>query len=71
MDGVGRTIKTVVFGLVKSNKITIKTAEEFVTEASKAVLSIQSIYISQDDEILSHRLSKSLHTFRELLILVM
>ena len=39
MDGVGQTIKRVVFGLVKSNKTTIKTVEE-------------SIYFSQDDEII-------------------
>ena len=43
MDGVCETIKRVVFGLVKSDKITTNTAEEFVTEASKAVPSIQSI----------------------------
>ena len=47
-----RAIKRVVFGLVKSNKITINTAEEFATEASKAVPFIQSIYLSQDDEIM-------------------
>ena len=52
MDGVDRTIKRVVFGFVKSNKITINTVEEFATETSKAVPSIQSIYFSQDDEII-------------------
>ena len=52
MDGVGGTIKRVAFGFVKSSKITINTAEEFATEASKAVPSIQSIYLSQDDEII-------------------
>ena len=52
MDGVGGTIKRVVFGLVKSNKSTINKDEEFATEASKAVPSIQSIYLSQDDEII-------------------
>ena len=40
MDGVGGTIKRMVFGLVKSNKIKINTPEEFATEASKAVPSI-------------------------------
>ena len=40
MDGVDGTIERVVFVLVKSNKITINTAEEFATEASKAVPSI-------------------------------
>ena len=52
MDGVGGTIKKMIFGLVKSSKITINRAEEFVTEASKAVLFIQSIYLPQDDEII-------------------
>ena len=40
MDDVGGTIKRVVFGLVKSNKIKISTAEEIATEASKTVSSI-------------------------------
>ena len=40
MDGVDRTIKKMVFGLVESSKITINTSEEFATEASKAVPSI-------------------------------
>ena len=52
MDGLGGTIKSVVFGLVKSNKITISTVEEFEKEASKAVPFIQSIYLSQVDEII-------------------
>ena len=51
MDSVVGTIKRVAFEFVKSNKITINTAEEFATEASKAVPSIRSIYLSQDDEI--------------------
>ena len=40
MDVVGGTIKGMVFGLVKSNKIKINTSEEFATEASKAMPSI-------------------------------
>ena len=52
MDDVCETIKRMVFRLVKSNKITINAAEEFATEASKAVPSIKSIYLSQDDEII-------------------
>ena len=52
IDGVGGTIKRVVFGLMKSNKITINTAEEFATEDSIAVPSVQSICFSQDDEIM-------------------
>ena len=50
MDGVGGTIKRVAFGLGKSNKPAIKTAEEFATEASMAVSSIQSIHLSQGNE---------------------
>lgn len=52
MDGVGGTIKRVVYGLVKSRKVVINSAEEFAVEASKAVPSIKSIFLSQDDEIL-------------------
>ena len=59
MDGVGGTIKRVVSGLAKSSKITINTAEKFATEASKTVPSIQSIYLSQDDEILKPSFVKS------------
>lgn len=33
MVGVGGTIKLVAFGLVKLNKITINSAEEFAREA--------------------------------------
>ena len=51
-DCVSGTIKRVVFGLVQSNKITIYTAEGFVTEASKTVPSIQSICLPEDDEII-------------------
>ena len=52
MDDVGGTMTRVVFGLLKSNKITIKTAEEFATEVSKAVPSIQLVCVSQYDEII-------------------
>jgi len=52
MDGVGGTIKRVIYGLVKSRKIVINSAEEFAAEASKAVPSITSVYLSQDDEII-------------------
>ena len=41
-----------VFGLLKSNKITIKTVKEFATEASNTVASIQPIRLSQVDEII-------------------
>ena len=52
MDGVGGTIKQVVYGLVKSRHININTAEEFAGEASKGVPSIKSLYLSQEDEII-------------------
>ena len=52
MDSVGGTIKRVVLRLVKSNKITINTVKKFAKKASKTVPSIQSIYPSQDDEIM-------------------
>ena len=52
MDGVGGTIKRVVFDLVKSNKITINSEEEFAKEISRAMPSIKSIYVAQDDEII-------------------
>ena len=57
-DCVSGTIKRVVFGLVQSNKITIYTAEGFVMEASKTVPSIQSICLSEDDEIIEPLLVK-------------
>ena len=37
----GQLIKRVVFAVRKSKKITINMAEEFATETSKAMLSIQ------------------------------
>ena len=42
----------VVLGLVKSNKITINTVKKFAKKTSKTVSFIQSIYPSQDDEII-------------------
>ena len=44
--------KKMVFGLLKSNKITIKTVKEFATEASNTVASIQPIRLSQVGEII-------------------
>ena len=52
MDNAGGTMKRVVFRLLKSNKITINTAEELATEVSKAVPSIQPVYVSQYDEVI-------------------
>ena len=50
MDGVGGTIKRVVYGLVKSRRINTNTAEEFADKASKGVPSIKSLFLSQEDE---------------------
>ena len=52
MNNVGGTIKRMVFGLVKSNNITINIAEELATEASTAVPSFQSNYLFQESEII-------------------
>ena len=50
MDGVGGTIKPVVYGLVKSRHININTVEEFAAKASKGVSSIKSLKLLQKDE---------------------
>ena len=63
MDGVGGTIKRVIYGLVKSRKIVINSAEEFAAEASKAVPSIASVYLSQDDEIIEPSYVKKFSQF--------
>ena len=52
IDGFGGTIKRVVSGLVKSNKITINSEKQFPREALRAVPLITSIYVSRDDEII-------------------
>ena len=52
MDGVGGTVKQVVYGLVKSRHINNNTAEEFAADASKGMPSIKSLYLSQEDEII-------------------
>ena len=52
MDGVGGgTIKRVLFGLVKSGKIVINSAEDFAIVAENAIPSISTIYVSSDDDI--------------------
>ena len=45
MDGIGRTIKTVVFVLVKSNKVTRITAEEYCNGGFKG-FAFRSINLS-------------------------
>ena len=71
MNGVGVAIKRVVFGLMKSNKITINTADEFATETSKTLPSSQSISLSQDDEIIEPSFVKAAPYIQGLLILIM
>lgn len=51
MDGVGGTLKNVVFRKVKSNKAVIYNPEEFAEAASKFVPSILTVYLPQDAEI--------------------
>ena len=45
MDGVGGTIKNLVFRAVKSGKVSVRDPEEFVKAANDIVLSIRSIYM--------------------------
>ena len=52
MDGVGGTIKRVVFTHVKSRKVVINSPEEFAIEAGKAVPSIRCIFLSEEHEII-------------------
>ena len=51
MDGVGVTIKRVVYGLVKSRHNNINIVVKFAAEASKGVPSIKPLYLSQEVEI--------------------
>ena len=67
MDSVAGTIKRVALELLKSNKFTIYTAEEITTEASKAVPSVQSIYLSQDDETIDSLFDKVARCIHETL----
>ena len=59
MDGVGDTIKRVVYVLFKSRYININTAEEFSADAFKGVSSIKSLYLSQEDKIIKPRFVKN------------
>ena len=51
MDGVGGTLKNVVFRQVKSNKVVIYTPEEFAQAAMKFVPSIQTFYLPKESKI--------------------
>ena len=76
MDGVGGLIKRVVFGLVKSNKIMINTPKESATGFRSDRLQRLCHLFNQSTfpkmmRKTSDSLSKQLHTFMELLILIM
>ena len=45
MDGVGRTIKNLVFGAVKSGKVSVKDLKEFAKAANDIVPSIRSLFM--------------------------
>ena len=45
MDGVGGTIKNLVFRAVKSGKVSVRDPEEFVKAANDIVPSIRSMYM--------------------------
>ena len=51
MDGVGGTIKNVIFQKVKSGQIVAHTPKEFSDAAMKFVLSIITVYLPRSDEI--------------------
>ena len=58
MDGVGGTIKNVIFRKVKSGQIVFHTSKEFSDVAMKFVLSIITVYLPRLDEIVE---SESIH----------
>ena len=51
MDGVGGTIKNVIFRKVKSGQIVVHTPKEFSDAAMKFVPSIITVYLPRSDEI--------------------
>ena len=51
VDGVGTTIKNVIFWKVKSGQIVVHTPKEFSDAAMKFVLSIITVYLPKSDEI--------------------
>ena len=51
MDGVGGTIKNVIFRKVKSGQIVVHTPKEFSDAAMKFVPSIITVYLPKSDEI--------------------
>ena len=51
MDGVGRTIKNMLFRKVNSGQIVVHTPKEFSDAAMKFVSSIITVYLPKSDEI--------------------
>ena len=51
MDGVGGTLKNVIFRKVKSGKVVVYTPEEFANFASQFVPSSITIYLPKEEEI--------------------
>ena len=51
MDSVGRTMKNVIFGKVKSGQIVVHTPKEFSDAAMKFVPSTIAVYLPRSDEI--------------------
>ena len=49
MDGLGGTIKNLVFRAVKSGKILVRDPEEFATAANDIVPSMRSLYMPIQD----------------------
>ena len=51
MDGVGGTLKNVVFWKVKSGQTVVQTPEDFTKVAGKFVPSITTVYLPKETEI--------------------
>ena len=49
MDGIGRTIKNLVFRAVKSGKVSVRDPEEFAKAGNDIVLSVRSLYMPIED----------------------
>ena len=49
MDGIGGTVKNLVFRHVKSGKILINTSKEFAICADKVADGVTSIYLAEDE----------------------
>ena len=51
MDGIGGSLKNIVFRAVKSGKVVISTPEEFALYPDKAIAGISSLYLPESDVI--------------------